>query len=90
MMDRARWDRIFLDQTGERCVVNRLTGEEYPLSQADFDDLTTIHVCDWLEQVPRSLDWDYRRAAYQAMAKFLGGIAAEECDRVYALETAPA
>lgn len=90
MMDRARWDRIFLDQTGERCVVNRLTGEECPLSQADFDDLTTIHVCDWLEQVPRSLDWDYRRAAYQAMAKYLGGIAAHECDRVYALETAPA
>jgi hypothetical protein len=88
VMDRGNWDRIFLEQTGERAVINRITGEKYRLSQGDFDDLVTVHVCDWLEQVPRSHDWDYRRAAYQAMAEYLGGIAAEECDRVYGLETA--
>lgn len=86
VMDRAEWDRIFLEHTGERAVVNRLTGEKYRLNQHDFDDLTTIHVCDWLEQVPRSQDWDYRRAAYQAMAEYLGGVAEEECSRVYGLE----
>jgi hypothetical protein len=87
VMDRPHWDKIFLEQTGERAVINRLTGEKYLLSQRDFDDLTTIHVCDWLEQVPRSQDWNYRRAAYQAMAEYLGGIAAEECEKVYGLET---
>jgi hypothetical protein len=87
VMDRPAWDRIFLEQTGERAVVNRLTGEKYLISQRDFDDLTTIHVCDWLEQVPRSQDWNYRRDAYQAMAEYLGGIAEEECARVYGLET---
>lgn len=86
VMDRPHWDRIFLEQTGERSLVNRITGEKYQLSQADFDDLATIHVCDWLEQVPRSADWDYRRAAYHAMAAYLGGIAQEECERVYGLE----
>ena len=69
VMNRPEWDRIFLEHTGERAVVNRLTGEKYRLTQHDFDDLTTVHVCDWLEQVPRSQDWDYRRAAYQAVAE---------------------
>ncbi len=89
VMDRTQWDRIFLEHSGERAVINRLTGEKYLLSQRDFDDLTTLHVCDWLEQVPRSHDWDYRRAAYQAMAEYLGGIAEEECERVYGLESVP-
>lgn len=88
VMDRPKWDRIFLEHTGERALVNRLTGKKYLLNQRDFDDLTMVHVCDWLEQVPRSHDWDYRRAAYQAMAHYLGGIAEEECQRVYSLETA--
>lgn len=88
VMNRPDWDRIFTDRTGERAVVNRITGERYELSQQDFDDLATLHVCDWLEQVPRSKDWDYRRAGYQAMAAYLGGIADEECRRVYGLERA--
>lgn len=87
VMDRPEWDSIFQEHTGERAVVNRLTGEKYRLTQHDFDDLTMIHVCDWLEQVPRSQDWGYRRAAYQAMAEYLGGVAEAECNRVYGLET---
>jgi hypothetical protein len=86
VMDRTSWDGIFTERTGDRAVIDRITGRKYRLNQRDFDDLTTIHVCDWLEQVPRSQDWDYRRTAYQAMAEYLGGIAAEECDRVYGLE----
>ena len=74
-MDREAWDAIFVEQTGERKLVNRETGEVDQMSQEDFDDLTTLHVCDWLEQVPRSQEWDYRREAYRGMANHSGGIA---------------
>lgn len=87
-MDRAAWDTIFDEQTGERKLVNRETDEVYELSSEDFDDLTTLHVCDWLEQVPRSQEWGYRRDAYRNMAIHVGGIAIQEYDRVFALETA--
>ena len=87
-MDREAWDTIFKEQTGERKLVNRETGEVYPMSQDEFDDLTTLHVCDWLEQVPRSQEWDYRREAYRGMANHSGGIAVEEYERVFKLETA--
>ena len=43
----------------------------------DFDDLCRVHLFDWLEQVPRSREWDYRRAAYQSMAERLGRSARE-------------
>ena len=43
---------------------------------------------DWLEQVARSKDWDYRREAYRTMAGQIGGIAQESYDRVCALESA--
>ncbi|MFP6601255.1 MAG: hypothetical protein VB862_01895, partial [Pirellulaceae bacterium] len=79
---------IFKEQTGERKLANRETGEVYEMSPADFDDLTTLHVCDWLEQVPRSQEWDYRRDAYHAMADHSGGIAVKEYERVFKLETA--
>ena len=84
MMDRPQWDRIFVENTGGQFVVNRLTREQHALSRTDFHALATIHLCDWLEQVPRSQEWDYRRAGYRAMAGYLGGVAAEEFDRVYA------
>lgn len=91
VMERKHWDRCFTDPSAageERVLVNRITGEQYPLSSQDFEDLTMVHVCDWLEQVPRSQEWDYRRAAYRGMAEHLGGIALEEFDRVYAEENA--
>ena len=90
VMDRPRWDRIFLERTGERTLADRVTGETHALAQQDFDDLATIHLCDWLEQVPRSEQWDYRRDAYRAMAGYLGGIAVQEHERVYALQPAAA
>ncbi len=65
---------------------DRITGEVLDLSRADFDDLTRIHLCDWLEQVPRSQKWDYRRPAYQAMARWLGGVAQAAYERVFAKE----
>src|SRR5262249_41068844 len=66
--------------------VDRITREEIKLSANDFDDLCRIHLYDWLEQVPRSKGWDYRRAAYRRMVGRLGPAAQEAYDRVFAGE----
>ncbi len=67
-MDRASFDRV-LDQAVEPySITDRITGEEVQLSRLDFDDLCRVHLLDWLEQVPRSQEWEYRRDAYQRMA----------------------
>lgn len=87
-MERSRWDAIFVEEREVREVWNRETGECYPLGGEDFKALATLQVCDWLEQVPRGLEWDYRREGYRAMAVHLGGIALEEYDRVFAIEGA--
>jgi hypothetical protein len=89
-MDRASLDRA-LDQPEEPYrIINRLNGAEVPLSEQDFDDLCCVHLFDWLEQVPRSRVWDYRRAAYRRMAERLGGPAEEIYQRVFAEEHAAA
>ena len=49
----------------------------------DFDDLCRVHLVDWLEQVPRSQEWDYRRAAYRKMSERLGPAASENFERIY-------
>ncbi len=86
-MDRPTFDRNFERAGGPADGPfrwrDRVTGEELELSAADFRDLTRIHVCDWLEQVPRSKKWDYRRGAYRAMALWLGGVAQAAYDRVF-------
>ena len=64
-------------------ILDRITGEEIELSRHDFDDLCRVHLIDWLEQVPRSQEWDYRRAGYRKMAERLGGPAAESYRRVF-------
>jgi hypothetical protein len=69
-------------------VTDRLTNATIELTQQDFDDLCRVHLCDWLEQVPRSKEWDYRRDAYRAMAERLGGPALAAFDRVYGLASA--
>lgn len=87
-MDRSTLDRA-VPQTGDRYVItDRLTGEEVFLSREDFDDLCRIHFYDWLEQVPRSKDWNYRREAYQGMTARLGETAQQAYDRVFAAEAA--
>lgn len=69
-------------------VIDRLTDETVELSREDFDDLCRVHLCDWLEQVPRSREWDYRRDAYRAMAERLGDPALGAYHRVYDLASA--
>ena len=66
-------------------IIDRITGEEVQLSQPDFDDLCRVHLVDWLEQVPRSQEWDYRRQAYRRMAERLGTQAVENYERIYGL-----
>ena len=56
------------------------------LSRQDYDDLCRIHLYDFLEQVGRAQDWDYRRAAYRHMAERLGAPVVEEYDRVFSQE----
>ena len=68
-------------------LLDRFTNQYEEVTSVDFDDLCRIHLCDWLEQVPRSETWDYRRATYRRLADKLGGIALESYERVFALET---
>lgn len=89
-MERASFDRA-VEQSGDRCTLtDRLTGEEVSLTREDFDDLCRIHLYDWLEQVPRSREWDYRRQAYRDMAARLGEPAQRTYEHVFAAESAGA
>jgi hypothetical protein len=87
-MDRASFDRAVLQQTGPYRLVDRLTGQEVILTEDELADLCRVHLYDWLEQVPRSREWDYRRAAYRGMARRLGEGALEAYHAVFAAETA--
>jgi hypothetical protein len=89
-MDRASFDRAVEQSAGPYRITDRLTREEITLRQQDFDDLCRVHLFDWLEQVPRSKEWDYRRAAYRHMATRLGGAALQAYDTVFAAEKAEA
>ena len=84
VMDRASFDRLILS-CGPYRIADRVSGNIIELGEQDFQDLCVVHLCDWLEQVPRSKQWDYRRESYRNLAERLGGIAKESFDRVYAL-----
>lgn len=90
-MDRPSFDANFdAESPGQgpaRRMIDRLTGETLQLSPDDFQDLSTIQVCDWLEQVARSKKWDYRRDAYRKMAHHLGGVARSCYETVFACES---
>jgi hypothetical protein len=85
---RPSFDRAVEQAEGPYRIVDRLTGEEVELSRVDFDDLCRVHLYDWLEQVPRSREWNYRRAAYRRMAERLGPAAEQDHDRVFARQAA--
>lgn len=87
-MDRASFDRAAARDEPPYRVVDRLTGQEVSLSPEDFDDLCRVHLFDWLEQVPRSQKWDYRRDAYQRLAARLGARARAAYDAVFGQEAA--
>lgn len=87
-MDRTSFDRAVLQSEGPYRILDRFTGVEVDVSEDDLMDLCRIHLYDWLEQVPRSQRWDYRREAYRRIAMRLGGPAQESYDRVFAAEAA--
>ena len=84
-MNRASFDRALEEGVEPYKIINRITSEEIELSKADFDDLCRVHLFDWLEQVPRSREWDYRRAGYRKMAERLGGAAEASYERIFGL-----
>lgn len=84
VMRRASFDQALDQGQGPYRISDRLTQQEVPLSEPDFDDLCRVHLYDWLEQVPRSRRWDYRREAYRRMAARLGEAAEESFERVFA------
>ena len=87
-MDRKHFDNEALKDRGPEGFLDRYTGEVIQLSPRDETDLNTIHVCDWLEQVGRSKDWNYRRPVYRKLAEQLGGIALDSYNAAYADESA--
>lgn len=89
-MDRSTFDRAVMngDAGGVYRITDRITGEEIDLTRDEFDDLCRVHLCDWLEQVPRSREWNYRREAYRRMADRLGDVALASYQRVFAQEPA--
>ncbi len=87
-MDRATFDSVIGQPEGPYRFRDRITGETVEMSKEDYDDLCRVHLYDFLEQIPRLQEWDYRRAPYRAMAARLGDKAVEAYDRVFALEPA--
>ena len=83
-MHRASFDAQVLERQAPYGIGDRLTGDTIELNREDFDDLVRIHLCDWLEQVARWGEWDYRRDSFQHMARRLGGVALKSYQRVYA------
>ncbi len=86
VMDRASFDKAFLAGEAPYRILDRISGTEMEMSEEDFTDLCKVHLYDWLEQVPRSQEWDYRRDVYRQMAARLGGAALESYERVFAAE----
>jgi hypothetical protein len=82
-MDRASFDRA-LEQGEPYRICDRITDQQTALCPEDFADLCRVHLFDWLEQVPRSREWGYRRAAYRRMAEHLGEAATAAYEAVFA------
>jgi hypothetical protein len=85
-MDRASFDRALEQNTEPYRITDRITGEEVAVTGDEFNGLCQVHLFDFLEQVPRSERWDYRRAGYRRIASRLGEEARKEYDRVFAGE----
>lgn len=85
-MDRASLDAQLEQPEGPYVIVHRETGEGIELNKTEYDDLARLHLCDWLEQVERSQDWDNRREGYRKMAERLGGVALASYKEVFGHE----
>lgn len=89
-MDRSSLDRALEQEQPPYTICDRVSGAEELFFEEDFNDLCRVHLYDWLEQVPRSQEWDYRRAAYRRMAERLGEPALTVYEQTFRLEKAGA
>jgi hypothetical protein len=83
-MDRASFDRAVERGKPPYVIVDRLTKKEVEVAPADFDELGRVHLYDWLEQLPRTQQRDYRSVEYRRLAQRVGEAALKELDEVYA------
>lgn len=83
-MDRATLDQQLDTDASSYAIVHRESAATITLNKQEYDDLVTVHLCDWLEQVERSGQWQYRLVAYRKMAERLSGVALASYDQVFA------
>jgi hypothetical protein len=88
-MTRTTFDEAIQQDEGPHTMVDRFTGAEVEFTPDEFEDLCTVHLCDWLEQVERYEEWGSRRAAFRRLAEMLGGVAMESYEKVFAREPSP-
>jgi hypothetical protein len=83
-MDRPAFDQTVFQTEGPYLYHDRFTDEVTELPDQEVEDLCTLQVCDWVEQIERLGWWDHRRAAFEQMARRLGGVAWANYERVFA------
>ena len=83
-IDYASYEQTLKRGASPLRMLDRFTAEEIEVSDEDFHDLALIHLCDRLEQAPRSKDWDFRPQTFALLAERLGGLPQAEYERVYA------
>lgn len=83
VMDRQTFDDL-VEKGGPLRVKERDTGEWVDMTEKEFLDLRTVHLCDWVEQIQRSGRWDDRPDLFRRLAEQLGGVAREAYERVLA------
>ena len=83
-IDRTHFDGQVKKRSGPYTILDRFQNVETPITEQDFNDLCTVHLVDWLEQVARSGSWTYRREAYRELARRLGPAAEKAYAEVYA------
>ncbi|MFT5466814.1 MAG: hypothetical protein ACI8UO_001914 [Verrucomicrobiales bacterium] len=86
-MDRDSFDKSLARGIPPYSMKDRFTGERVEFTDEDFEDLCKIQLVDWLEQVPRSKQWAYRRETHRNLAARLGEFAMQERARVYSMES---
>ena len=84
-------DSLYAQQTKDKdtyVLTHRESGDAIEVDRKTFDALSTLHLCDWLEQVERSDRWDFQREKFYGIAKRLGGIPEASYDEVFSREPA--
>ena len=83
-IDYDSFDRDIVNGEAPYRMLDRYTGDLVEITDDERNDLFVLHLCDRLEQAPRSRDWEYRPEGFREMAQQLGGPALQAFDSVYA------